>query len=194
MNRYNDAINICLTTIGLTRLGSGESVTGNYEAEIADSLLDEALQEVLSHGYNFNTDEDYPLNPDSFGVIEIPATALSVDLSGVTENYVVREGKLYNKDTQKNNDFTDAVDVDITWKMDFDDMHFIAQNYVVALAKQRLYSRVVGTDNFVNVLMQETQNAKTALLHEEMQSGDYSIFDATDVSRIITRNQNPTAR
>lgn len=193
MNKYNEAINICLTTIGLTRVGSTASITGNYEAELADYMIEEVLNEVLSHKYNFNTDTDYPLVPDSSNVVAIPAMALSVDLTDRNQDYIVRDGKLYNKVTQKDNDFDTTVYADVTWKFAFDDLHAIVQNYIVALAKQRLYARVVGTDNYMNVLMQETQDAKIAMLHEDMQSGDYSIFDSTDVRRPMNRTQNPNA-
>jgi len=180
-------------TIGERPLGAGDSITGHFEAELADVTLDEALTEVLSHGYQFNTDEDYPLMPDNTGVIEIPSLAIAVDASQSSSDYIVRDGKLYDKTTQKDNTFTDAISVDILWNIPFDELHPIVQSLVVATAKTKLYTRVVGVDNMYAILKEEEEAAKTALLHEELQSGDYSIFDDTYVVRPMRRSQNPTA-
>ena len=191
MNRLNDAINICLTTIGEPPLAEGASITGNFEAETASTAIDEALIEVLSHGYQFNTDEDYPLSPSN-GTIVVPEGVLAIDASQSSSDYIVKEGNLYDK-TNLSSVFTEPVKVNITWNTDFDDLHTIPQLLVVASAKAKLYSRVVGVDNMVNLLLQEVQDAKTALLREEIQSGDYSIFDAADTRRAMNRTQNPNA-
>ena len=191
MNKLNDAINICLTTIGETPLPAGASITGNFEAETADTILEEALTEVLSQGYQFNTDEDYPLSPSN-GTIVVPEGVLAIDASQSSSDYIVKEGNLYDRGTLSSV-FTETVKVNITWDSAFDDLHPIPQLLVVAIAKMKLYSRVVGVDNMVNLLMQEVRDAKTTLLHEEMQSGDYSIFDGTDTRRVMNRTQNPNA-
>ena len=191
MNRLNNAINICLTTIGEAPLSEGEAITGNYEAETANTAIDEALIEVLSHGYQFNTDTDYPLSPSN-GTIVVPEGVLAIDASAAASDYIVKEGNLYDK-TNLTSVFTAPVKVNITWETDFDDLHTIPQLLIVASAKAKLYSRVVGVDNMMNLLLQEVRDAKEALLREELQSGDYSIFDSTDTRRVMNRGQNPSA-
>jgi len=127
------------------------------------------------------------------GVITIPADALSVDATQTSANYIVREGNLYDKTTLSDNGFTDTVLANITWRMEFDDLASMVQLLVVATAKMKLYSRVVGVDNSINLLMNEVQEARRTLLHAEIQSGDYSIFDSADVRRVMNRTQNPNA-
>ena len=192
MNRYNDAINICLTTIGESPIASSTSITGHYEAELADTFIDEALTEVLAQGFHFNTDEDWDLVPDSSGYIAIPSGALSVDASETNINYIVKEGKLYDKEEQSYI-FTDTVKADITWEIAFDDLHAIAQILVVAKAKMKLYVRVVGVDNAYNVLVKEVEDAEITVRGEDIWSGDYSIFDDDSTVRVMRRGRNPIA-
>jgi len=192
MNKLNEAINICLMTIGERPLGTSESITGHFEAELADVALDEALTEVLSHGYQFNTDEDWEFVPDADDYIAIPSGALAVDASQSSLDYIVKSGKLYDK-ANHTFKFESTIKASITWQVDFDDLHPIVQLYVLAVAKTKLYTRVVGVDNMYSILKEEEATTKTALLHEEIQSGDYSIFDDTGVRRVMNRTQNPTA-
>lgn len=191
MNRYNDAINVCLMAIGEHTI-PGTSITGHPEAELADLALDEALREVMSYGYQFNTDEDWDLVPDASGYIAIPAGALAVDASQTSSDYIVKNDKLYDKAGQTFI-FTSTVQVDVTWEIAFDDLNIIVQNYIVALAKTKLYTRVVGVDSMYSVLKQEEQDTKSLLLREDISSGDYSIFDDIGTSRVKNRTQNPTA-
>lgn len=247
MNRYNDAINICLTTIGESPIPANTSIQpycsisgvvtegvcsitthttetactgaspagtwtkfdnsiactgatptagvweeGHYEGLLADTIIDESLIEILSQGYHFNTDEDWDLVPDAAGYIAIPAGALSVDASQTNENYIVKSGKLYDKENATYI-FTETVQADITWEIAFDDLHSIAQLLVVAKAKMKLYIRVVGVDNAYQVLAQEVVDATTTVRGEDIWSGDYSIFDETSTTRAMSRGQNPTA-
>ena len=192
MNRYNDAINICLTTIGESPIPSNTSITGHYEAELADTIIDESLTEVLSAGYHFNTTEDWDLVPDSSGYISIPSGAISVDASATSSNLIVKNGKLFDK-TDNTFIFTQTIPADVTWEVAFDDLHSIAQLLVVAKAKMKLYLRVVGVDNAYQVFMKEVEDATATVRGEDVWSGDYSIFDETSTIRAMNRGQNPTA-
>ena len=190
MNRYNDAINICLTTIGESPIPTSTSIVGHYEAELADTIISESLTEVLAFGYNFNTDSDWELVPDTSGNIAIPAGAISVDASTTSSDYIMKSAKLYNKATMSYV-FTETVLADITWAIDFNDLQPIIQILVVAKAKMKLYTRVVGVDTAYKVFVQEVEDATTAVRAEDITSGDYSIFDDTVTSRVMTRTSNP---
>jgi hypothetical protein len=190
MNRYNDAINICLTTIGESPIPASTSIVGHYEAELADTIISESLTEVLAFGYNFNTDSDWELVPDTSGNIAIPAGAISVDASTTSSDYIMKSAKLYNKATMSYV-FTETVLADITWAIDFNDLQPIIQILVVAKAKMKLYTRVVGVDTAYKVFVQEVEDATTAVRAEDITSGDYSIFDDTVTSRVMTRTSNP---
>ena len=192
MNRYNDAINICLTTIGESPIPASTSIVDHYEAELADTIISEAMTEVLAFGYNFNTDSDWELIPDTSGYIALPSGALSVDATVTSSDYIMKSGKLYNKVT-KSYVFTETVLASVIWESDFDDLPAVVQLLVVAQAKMKLYTRIVGVDSAYKVFVKEVENATTAVKAEDITSGDYSIFDDTSASRVMTRTTNPLA-
>jgi len=192
MNRYNDAINICLTTIGESPIPTSTSIVGHYEAELADTILSEAVTEVLAFGYNFNTDSDWPLVPDTSGYIGIPSGGISVDATTTSFDYVMKNGKLYDKATQSFI-FTETVLADVIWEAGFDDLPAVVQMLIVAIAKLKLYTRIVGVDTAYRVFAQEVEDAKVAVIADDIVSGDYSIFDDTATKRVMTRTTNPLA-
>ena len=59
MNKYNDAINICMQVIGEQILEGATPITGIYEAEQAELLIETTKEEILSEGWSFNTDDGY---------------------------------------------------------------------------------------------------------------------------------------
>jgi len=190
MKKLNDAINICLTTIGERPLGTSTPITGIYEAELADVTIEEAKTELLSKGFIFNTDTEWQLKPDNTNTIVIPYGALSVDATAASSDYIVKDNKLYNKATH-DFIFTDVVSADIIWNIDFDDLPNHAQVVIVNMAKEKLYTRIVGVDATMRLLREDTIKSHSVLLGEEMRLGDYSIYDDGASNRAMTRSRNP---
>ncbi len=192
MKLLNDAINICLTTIGESPIPSTTSIVGHYEAELAQTIIGEAKTEILAEGFQFNTDDNWSLVPDTAGYITIPPNVISVDGTSRGDDLIERAGKLYNK---ANNTyiFTTAQDLSIVWDMQFDTLPIPMQSVVVAAAKLKLYTRVVGVDTMVNQLRQELQDTRSLMITEDLRSGDYSIFDDIGTRRPMDRGQNPSA-
>jgi len=192
MKRYNDAINICLTTIGESPVPSTTSIVGHYEAELADTVIGEAKTEILAEGFQFNTDDNWELVPDTQGYITIPADVISVDGTERGDDLIERAGKLYNKETNTYK-FESTQKISIVWDMDFDTLQIPMQSVVVAAAKIKLYTRVIGVDSMVTQLYRELENTRSLMITEDLRSGDYSIFDDTATTRPMNRLQNPTA-
>ena len=192
MKLLNDAINICLTTIGESPIPSTTSHIGHYEAELAHTIIGEAKTEILAEGFQFNTDDNWELVPDTQGYITIPADVISVDGTSRGDDLIERAGKLYNKadNTYK---FTTTQSLSIVWDMAFDTLPVPMQSVVVAAAKLKLYTRVIGVDNMVEQLERELQDMRSLMITEDLRSGDYSIFDETSTIRVMSRGQNPSA-
>jgi uncharacterized protein YccT (UPF0319 family) len=190
MKKLNDAINICLTTIGERPLGASTPITGVYEAELAEVTIEEAKTELLSKGFIFNTDTAWQLKPDNTDTIVIPYGALSVDATAASSDYIVKDNKLYNKATH-DFIFTDVVTADIIWNIAFDDLPSHAQVVIVNMAKEKLYTRIVGVDETMKLLREDTIKSHSVLLGEEMRLGDYSIYDDGASNRAMTRSRNP---
>lgn len=192
MKLYNDAINICLTTIGESPVPSTTSIVGHYEAELAETIIGEAKTEVLAEGFQFNTDDNWTLVPDTDNYITIPADVISIDGTSRGDDLIERAGKLYDK-ARNSYIFTTPQALSIVWDMAFDTLPIPMQSVVVALAKLKLYTRVVGVDSMVTQLEKELQTTRSLMITEDLRSGDYSIFDEASTTRVMTRGQNPSA-
>ena len=59
-----NSVNILLQTIGELPIEDEADIDAILEARIARDVIIEAKQNVLSEGWDLNTDTDYPLYPD----------------------------------------------------------------------------------------------------------------------------------
>ena len=191
MKKYNDALNEMLDVIGEQTLDTGDSIDGIQEAEKADTLLEKIKVQILSQGWSFNKEYNRDYIPDINGYIVIPENVLSIDSSTTTDNFFAKDGKLYNED-DKSYIFTATIEADVTFDLDFDDIPVIAQNYILNKASRIFYQRMVGDTNIIQLLMNDEKEALQIFKDYERDLVDANIFDDTTVSRIITRNSNPT--
>lgn len=190
MQKYNDAINICLQVIGEQVLEGSQALTGIYEAEIADSIIEATKDEILSEGWSFNTDTNWTMVPDTSGYIAVSPSVLRIDPSDVTVKVVRKDGKLYDKEN-RTYVFSASVDCDIVWSLDFDDIPLAMQQYIVLRSARILYQRLVGDANMLEVLIRDEKDARLRVDTHEDEVNDYNIFDNSDVMRMITRTSNP---
>jgi hypothetical protein len=190
MKKYNEAINICLQVIGEQVIENDLALDGIYEAEIADTIIEATKEELLSEGWSFNTDTDWTMVPDTSGYIAVTPSMLRVDPSDVTNNVIRKDGKLYDKEN-RTYVFTDAVDCDVVWNLDFDDLPVIVQQYIVLKAARILYQRLVGDVNMLEVLIQDEKEARLRVDIHEDDVNDYNIFDNSSVMRMLNRRTNP---
>jgi len=169
-------------------------IVGIYEAELADIALDEARVELLGRGYSFNTELAWPLMPDSSNTIVKPFGALSVDATAADPNYIIKDNKLYDNGNHTYT-FTDVVEADVIWDIEFDDLPSYVQILIVDKAKAKLYSRVVGvsaSDGTAKILRDDITISTAVLASEEMRVGKYSIYDDGSSNRAMNRSRNPS--
>lgn len=191
MTLENEAINVVLRVIGEPHLDSGTSYVGLLEAEAAYDTIEIVKQEVLLDGWTFNTETDRPYLPDVDGYIVVPENVLRIDPSDSGEDFVRKDGKLYDRDT-KSYIFTAAVDCDVVFNFDFDAIPRAFQNYITLKAARVVYQRLVGDMETIKILKMDEDDAYLKCLHHEDETGDYNIFDENTVTRIINRTTNPT--
>jgi hypothetical protein len=195
MKIRNEAINICLQNIGEPLLGVDEVHTGIFEAEQAYFIINQTTTEILSEGWIINTDEEWPLSKNEDDYIAVPPNVLTLKTSDRTLNIVVKDYKLYNKDTHTYK-FEDVENIkcDIAWDLDFDDLPYSFQQYITLRAARILAERLDSNTNLLQVMLRDEDNARRKLERFENEQNDYSIFDNDNVSRIIDRTTNPTRR
>lgn len=190
MQKYNEAINICLQVIGEQIIEGNTSIDGIYEAEQADLLIETTKEELLAEGWSFNTDYNWELTPDTNGYIVVNENMIRLDPSDVGTKAFRKDSKLYNGE-DKSYIWEAAVECDIVWNLEFDDLPPIFQQYVTLKAARILYQRLVGDTGMLEVLLKDEQDARLRVMIHEDDVLDYNIFDNNTVSRVISRTQNP---
>ena len=181
-----EAINTMLSTIGESPVNAVED-TGNVDVVIARQILQTASREVQARGWHFNTEINYTITPDSAGYLVLPNTVLKVDTvyPDSSKDVVVRGSRLYDRE-KHTYVFTDAVKVDMTILLTFDELPEVARNYVTIRASRIFQERVVGSDTLHAFNSQDEARAMVSLMEYEADTADLNILSGNySVYRIL---------
>lgn len=173
------AVNRILVSAQLEPVASLTGSLDRLETK-AVTMLDDAVLRELEKGWDFNTDHDYPLtlSAGNFNVPTTPWTVLALDVrtDQSDKEIVVRDGKLYDK-TNRTFTFTEAtIDVDITWKIDFDNCPLAFQEQAVAFASVRFAVQVAVDPQTASQLREDKAEAKAQMRHADTQQAELSIY------------------
>lgn len=181
-----EAINTMLSTIGESPVNAVED-TGNVDVVIARQILQTVSREVQARGWHFNTEKDYTITPDSEGYLVLPNTVLKVDTvyPDSSKDVVVRGSRLYDRE-KHTYVFTDAVKVDMTILLTFDELPEVARNYATIRASRIFQERVVGSDTLHAFNSQDEARAMVSLMEYEADTADLNILSGNySVYRIL---------
>ena len=183
------AINTMLSAIG-------EPPVNSLAAQRADSLialtiLDETTRDIQSYGWQFNTDENVVMTPETTtGFLYISDSIVRVDIAytddTVALEVVIRGNRLYNRLTSSFV-FTEALTTTQVTLLDFDEMPEIAKRYITIRAARIFQDRVVGSSTLHAFEMQDEITALARLTEYENEVGDYNIFQSESVIRPFLR-------
>ena len=173
-----EAVNEMLMSIGQAPVNT-LAVTGIKDVAIARARLASMTRRVLSRGFNFNTDEGYPLTPDSDGIILIPDGALKVEGSGPTDDYTQRRHSkglaLYNK-TDRTFAFPAGITVKVVWSFAFEDLPETARCYIATAAGRRFQSKAIGSQILDRFEEEDEMKAWLLLERDERGSRKTNLF------------------
>lgn len=182
------AINTMLSVVGEPPVNSLTSQRA--DSFIAQSLLDEVAREVLTYGWQFNTEDNVALTPETTtGYIYISDSVVRVDMDpryDDTYDIVVRGNRLYNRKTNSYA-FPAIIQVQQVILMDFDDLPEIAKRYITVRAARIFQDRMVGAQTLHAFTATDELVALTKLQEYENEVGDYSIFQSDDMIRPFLR-------
>ena len=181
-----EAINTMLSTIGESPVNMVED-TGNVDVVIARQILQSVSREVQARGWHFNTEKNYTITPDSKGYLVLPKTVLKADTvyPDGSKDVVVRGNKLYDRENHTYV-FTDAVKVEMTVLLTFDELPEVARNYVTIRASRIFQERVVGSDTLQAFNSQDEARAMVSLMEYEADTADLNILSGNySVYRIL---------
>ena len=186
-----DAVNLMLMTIGEYKVNDLINLAGRSDAAIAKDILNNTSRAVQSKGWTFNTDFDVILAPDTEGQIELGTSILRIDTTSVVrssqKDIIERANKLY--DRQNNTHiFTDNVTVNTVTYFNFEDLPEAARRFIAIRSARVFHDRVVGSGELHRFFQEDEGQAWSELLEYESNVGDYTIFDAYDVYRVVERD------
>jgi hypothetical protein len=138
-----DAVNLMLASIGQSPVNT---LTGTLPKDVNKAVyaLDNALREVLTQGWSFNSDTEYPMSVDGTGRMQIDPT--------YGEDYVPRYDSsapagmfLYDTSKRSFNEFATTVDVDIVWAFEFEQVPQHCRQYVATKAARKFQAGIMAS-------------------------------------------------
>lgn len=176
-----DAVNVMLSSIGQSPVNSLD-VPGVRDISIASLQIDNTTREVLTKGWSFNSDTQYPLSPATDGTIAVPASALFIDPSDRHLNYVERDDgtgtmKIYDR---KNHTFIfdRPVKFDIVWGFGFESLPQAFRSYIGTRAARLFQSNVIGSDILFKFTELHEREAYATVVRMERRTEDSNVLNA----------------
>lgn len=172
-----DAVNQMLSCVGGAAVVSLDN--DNPEIAAAVAILEETTRAVLSEGWNFNTEQDYPFAPNNDGFILIPDNLLSFAVSfekhGSDYLIVERLGKFYNK-LNHTYVFAETIYTDVVFGFDFEDCPQPFKEYITARASRVYTSRLVASKEQVELISQDEAVCRSLCITYDTDTGKPTVF------------------
>jgi len=181
-----EAINEILSCVGEAPVNALN--TGYVTSDIAENILDSTSREVQSKGWNFNTDTNMEIVPDTTGKLILPSNTLKADgdTTSTTQDWVMRDGKMYNRITHSYTSDT-PIKVTLLTLQDFEVLPEAARRYITLKSARLMQDRTMGLGNLHQFNMQDEHAALVELRDMETDVSDFNIFDSFDTYQIINR-------
>jgi len=168
------AINIMLQHINELPIETLEDLDAVYEAKIAESVLNEVTTDVLSEGWDINTDENWEFMPDETERINLPINVL--DIVSESGNIIMRDWSLYNK---QNNSFTftEVQKATVIWNKEFNTLTHPLRKYINIRAARIFQVRMIGDRGSYGFTEKEEIEARNSAKVSDERTGQYSMAD-----------------
>jgi hypothetical protein len=168
------AINILLQSINELPIESDTDLANSTTGQLAEMTIIEVKKKVLSEGWDFNTDSNYPFPPDITGEIAIPYNVLDIVASN-SKNYVMRDWRLYNKD-EFTFEFEEAVPCDVVWDMDFNSLTHPLRDYIAIRAARVFQARTIGDQLGYMFTQADEEQSYINAKQSETRTGRYNML------------------
>lgn len=170
------AVNVLLQAINERPINDDVELAEILEAQLASSVLIETKKEVLSSGWDFNTDNGYVLPVNADGHIIVPANIL--DISSSDGDIIMRDWRLYSKSGQTAK-FDEPQSMDIIWDLDFNSLTHPIRNYVTVRAARKFQARQVMDTDVYTYTQQDEEDAYLIARRSEGFTGRYNMLTST---------------
>lgn len=186
-----EAVNTILETIGQSPVTT-LTASGVLDAEIAKRLLAQASRDCQTEGWHWNKEYDYPISPDAQGYINVPSTALEIEVArteGRWKDLVRRGSRMYDR-RNRTYVFSEPVKFDWTQQLDFTDLPQAARHYITILAALRMQNRALMSDTVEGYTNDDLGRARAVLEAAEHRTNNHNFLnDSFDTHSIVHRNR-----
>jgi hypothetical protein len=180
-------INQCLISISQRPLAEGtliENLAIGSAAKIASDIISNVTRDVLTKGWYFNTDFNFPFYPDSTGFIIIPPFCLRIDVgnTNLRGKVVLKGNRFYNR-TTFSYVFKEPIKADVVWLMEYEMIPFQAYQYIAIRSARLFQTKLQGSSEITQQLLIEEQEAYDNLMREELQFEDFNLLNGRITNR-----------
>ncbi len=174
-----EAVNEMLESIGQFPVSTLEN-TLIGDVTTARRFLARVTSMVQLYGFDFNTDDDYVLSPDTDGFIKVPEGILRLDLMDTSGNLKRRRHPdgfwaLWDGANLRWTHEDPAV-CRIVWGFPFEDMPDSARNYVALAAARKFQNKIIGATSLDGYAAEDEDKAWTLLMRDERANRDTNVF------------------
>lgn len=174
-----EAVNTIISSIGESPINSLDEQP-THDVVLAINTLKEVSTEVQSEGWNWNTDDDYPLVPNLDNEIVLPTNVIRVHLRDSFNplDVVLRGQRLYDR-ANHTYKFTEPLFATITFLLPFEELPETARRYIVIRTARLFQDRAVGAVSLHEFLLQDEARARATLMAEERMQDRPNILSGT---------------
>ena len=164
-----DAINILLAAIGTSPINNIDTV--NTDAVMAKNYIHNALKEIQTEKWYFNTEDNYQLIPDINNEIHLADNIINIDSIGrfgENTNLIPRGKKLYDRlnHTYK---IQNPITANIILCLEFDELPETAIQYVIAKAARKYQEELLGDPSLRTWTKEDEATARGRLIDEDLR-------------------------
>ena len=185
-----DAVNQILSSVGQAPVTTLD--LQNPEVATAVNTIREQSRQVQLEGWAFNTERHRKMTRDANNKIPFPKNMLAIDANERDHSgdydLVPREGFVYDRLNHKYT-FTEDLSCDVLWYFDFQYLPPGIQQYITAKAARMCAIKMVGDPQLNQLLQEQEASTRAAVIEEECNQGDYSIFGFRDGQNHYTSYQ-----
>ena len=164
-----DAINILLAAIGTSPVNNID--TANTDAVMAKNYINNALKEIQTEKWYFNTEDNYQLIPDINNEIHLADNIINIDSIGrfgENTNLIPRGKKLYDRlnHTYK---IQNPITANIILCLEFDELPETAIQYIIAKAARKYQEELLGDPSLRTWTKEDEATARGRLIDEDLR-------------------------
>ena len=181
-----DAVNSILMSVGESPVNT--LTVQSPEVVTAQKTLRQVCREVLTEGWVFNTEKQYPITLDSNNHCIVPNNVLQIDLNQFkhlddfhvvkrTDNGVVKLYDICEHRYNFENTSEGKLYVDIIWMQDFEEIPQVFKDYITLRASRIASNRMINDQRAAELISADEQMARANAMEYDANQADYNIFN-----------------